>query len=201
MKPTRKLILSAFLTIGAAASALAQGGVVFENGLSTGSITIGPNTGPASYAAAGTYTVSLLWAPGTEAVPQNELTQIALYGEATSGITLAGFFLDGHEVFTGNATSNGMAATFEVQGWLGAYASYADAVAAGVPVGQTSEFINGTADSTVRPPVQPIDLTGWDGNLVLVVPEPGTLAIAALGGAGIWFFRRRQNRKNSDERT
>ncbi len=39
---------------------------------------------------------------------------------------------------------------FEVQGWLGAYTSYAAAVAAGDPyLGLTSEFLNGTGGNGI----------------------------------------------------
>src|SRR5579859_5446083 len=171
----RKKLLIGLMGIGATASALAQGSIVFENALSTGSITIGPNTGPASYAAAGSYTVALLWAPGTSPVQQSAFTVLGIYGAATGGATSAGFFFDGHVLTTGNATVGGTPAIFEVQGWLGSYTSYSQAVGAGAAVGQTAEFINNTA-GTLPPQPPPVNLTGWDGNLILVAPEPGTLA-------------------------
>jgi hypothetical protein len=188
----KKAWLTAFITAAAAASALAQGSVVFENALSSGWITIGPDTGPASYVAAGTYTTALLWAPGTTSVPQNDLTQITIYGLATGGITDSGFFLDSPEVYVLPATAGGTPAIFEVQAWPGNYTSYGAALGAGAYVGQTAEFVNGTGNHSARPPGAPANLSGWDGNLILV-PEPGTLALGGLGAAALLFFRKRKN--------
>jgi len=84
-----------------------------------------------------------------------------------------------------------------VEGWLGAYTSYADAIAHGVTaIGMSAEFLNSTGDPTQHPPTPPVNTTGWDGNLILAVPEPGTLALAALSVAGIWMFRRNQHMKD-----
>src|SRR5579863_9586815 len=115
----KKAILG-LLSVGAAASAMAQGSVVFENSLSLGSVTMGPNTGAASYAGAGTYTVALLWAPGSSlGVAQGAFTQIGTFGPAG---TSAGFFFDGTTIVTGAGTTGGTVAVFEVEGWTGNYA-------------------------------------------------------------------------------
>lgn len=200
MKPTRKLILSAFFTIGSAASALAQGTIVFENATSTGSIyQIGSHL-PFGYAAGGTYTVALLWAPGGAlGTPQVAFHQIALYGTATGGQTFDGFFADGTPITTPSGQTPGGVGVFEVQGWIGNYTSYAAAIAHGAEVGQTAEFLNLTGNPN-PPATPPVNTTGWDGNLLLGDPEPSTLAIAGLGAAGILVVRRRQNRKTSIER-
>jgi hypothetical protein len=188
----RRTLLATIIT-AAAASALAQGTVTFENEFSTGNVYIRYPPVPANYAQAGTYTVALLWAPGNAlGVPQNQLTQIALYGAATGGSTSAGFFFDASPITTGAATPGGSVAVFEVQGWIGAYTSYAAALAAGDPyLGLTAEFLNGTGDPTL-PASPPVQTTGWDGNLFLYVPEPGTLSLAALGAVSFFFFRRRK---------
>jgi hypothetical protein len=192
MKTNQKAILASLITVGAAAGALAQGTVAFENYFSTGVITLGPNTGPASYAQAGTSTVLLLWAPGTSPVPQSLLTQLAIYGAATGGLTQNGYFYDPATITTGNATVGPAPAIFEVQGWSGNYTSYAAAVAAGAYAGQTTEFVNGTSEILFSASPPPTLTTGWDGNLILVVPEPGTLALGGLGAAALLFFRRRK---------
>jgi len=188
MKPNRKSVLCSILSVGTAASALAQGTVIFENSDSSGNIYLSPNF----YAQAGTYTVALLWAPGNAlGLPQNAFTQIALYGLATGGRTFTGFFTDPNIVTTGTATAPGTVAVFEVQGWTGAYTSYAAAVAAGAFFGQSHEFLNATGNP--NPPVTPpVRTTGWDGNLLLFSdPEPSSLAIAGLG-AGVWLYFRRK---------
>src|SRR5579863_7059704 len=120
----RRSIVSVFIAVSATASALAQGTVIFENFDSNGAIYIYPG----HYAQAGTYTVALLWAPGnTLGLPQSAFTQIALYGLATGGVTQTGYFTDPNTITTGTATAPGSVAVFEVQAWLGAYTSYAQA--------------------------------------------------------------------------
>src|SRR5579871_4412090 len=158
----KKAILG-LLSVGAAASALAQGTVSFENLFSTGAVTLNSSSG--AYAQAGNYTVCLLWAAGTSVVPQASLTVLATYSPTTSG-----FFLDGATITTPNGTAPGANAMFEVQGWTGNYADYASAVAGHALVGQTAEFLNGTGNPTTSPPGNPVNTSGWDGNLVLATP-------------------------------
>jgi len=181
------------LSVGAAASAMAQGTVAFENALSSGNITLNSSAGP--LALGGTYTVALLWAAGTSPVAQSSLTTIATYGLATGGATSDGFFSDGTTITTPSGTAPGAAAIFEVEGWTGNFSSYAAAVAGGAHVGASGEFVNGTANPAGGPPPPPpTSTTGWDGNLVLIVttPEPGTLALGGLGAAALLYFRRRK---------
>ncbi len=139
----KKAILG-LLSVGAAASALAQGTVVFENAASTGAITIGPNTGPSSYAAAGSYTVALLWAPGTAlGTAQGSFqTDCDLRSGGNLHRLLHGYR---HYHDTGTTTAGGIG-VFEVEGWTGNYANYAAAVAGGAAVGLSSEFLNGTGN-------------------------------------------------------
>ena len=189
----KKSLLAGLIGVSAAAGALAQGDVVFEDSLSSGSIYVGSVSSDSSnYARAGTYTMALLWAAGSRTgVPQSAFTQIAIYGLATGEETANGYFFDPHQIDTGTATIPRTVAVFEVQGWLGNYTSYEAAVAGGAAVGQTAQFLNNTGDpvSNLYPPVL---TSGWDGNLILVVPEPGTLVLTGLGAAGVWLFRRRK---------
>jgi len=172
--------------VGAAASALAQGTVVFENSTSSGNITLNSSSG--ALALSGTYSVALLWAPGGAlGTAQSSFSVIGVYGP--SG-TSDGFFTDPNVL----TTAAGGTGVFEVQGWQGSFATYAAALAAGgnEHVGQSAEFLNGTGNPN-PPATPPINTTGWDGNLVLVLtPEPGTLALGGLGAAALLYFRRRK---------
>ena len=190
----KKAILG-LLSAGAAASALAQGTVIFENSSSAGNITRIDN-GVSSYVGAGTYTVALLWAPGGSlGTAQANFQQIALYGLATGGATSTGFFTDSATVTTPSTQTPGTVGVFEVEGWTGNYTSYAAAVAGGasVRVGLSAEFLNGTGNPN-PPGLPPVQTTGWDGNLIMVspAPEPGTLALGGLGAAALLYFRRKK---------
>ncbi len=185
----KKTILASLVAAGTAASALAQGTVIFENSDSAAGAVRLSSFGP--YAAANSYTVALLWAPGnTLGVAQSAFTQIGIFGLGAGTAIPAGLFFDGTPLTTGAATAPGTVAVFEVQGWLGAYTSYSQGDTISGTAGQSPEFLNGTGGSG-SPPVQ---TTGWDGNLLLVGgPEPSTLAIGGLG-AGVWlYFRRKKN--------
>jgi len=173
----KKAILG-LLSVGAAASALAQGTVTFENSFSAaGAVTLNSATGP--YAGANSYTVALLWAPGSSlGVAQGNFTQIGIFGSGAGTAIGAGLFYDGNTITTGSATAPGSVGVFEVQGWTGNYTSYAAATAgaAGTYLGQSGEFLNGTGGAGT-PAGAAVTTTSWDGNLNLVVPEPGTLAL------------------------
>ena len=185
----KKAILFIALQLGAAACAVAQGTITsFGNLGLPGSVVYGGSFTPATG-----YVVALLWAPGSSLVAQGSLTQITTYGPAGTTAT-PGKFSDPSVVTTGTGTSNGAVAVFDVQGWVGNYANYAAAVAGGALVGQTAEFFNGTGNPT-PPATPPVNMTSWDGNLILVPsPEPSTIALGGIGAAVFWIWRR----KNED---
>jgi len=187
----KKLFVTTIATLGVATGLLAQGTVNFENQDSSGNITLDTPTGPT--AGAGTYTVALLYAPGSAPVAQGSLQTLVTFGPIG---TQSGFFSDPVPVTTPNTTSGGANAIFEVEGWTGNFANYAAAIAGGARVGATAQFVNGTGNPNAVPvPGTPLDLTGWNGNLVLAVvpvPEPSTIALGGLGAAALLLFRRRK---------
>jgi hypothetical protein len=190
----KKQLLTAILSVGLAASALAQGTIIFENSLGSGNITIGNNT---TLANPGTYQVALLWVAGTDTTtPLSSLSQIGLYAPSGSG-NGAGYFYDPVTITTGAATAGGTSAVFEVAGWQGNYASYAAAVAANALIGYSGEFVNPTGNpggspATPAAPISGAPGAGWNGNLLIPVPEPTTLALGGLGAAALLLFRRRK---------
>jgi len=194
----KKQLLTAILAAGLAAGAFAQGTVVFENSAGSGNITFDSSSG--AFASPGQYTIALLWAPGTSVVPQNSLTQIAVYTPTAGGGNGAGFFQDPTVVTTPAGTAGGAQAIFEVVGWTGNFANWAAASAPGgaAKIGQSAEFVNGTGNPGGSPATPAVLLSGtggaWNGNLVIApVPEPTTLALGGLGAAALLLFRRRKN--------
>ena len=185
-----KKILLSMIAVGCAASAFGQGIVNFENALGTGYVTIGGPYNGLNAAAPGTYDVALLWFNGSS------FQQIgAVYHTSTANGDGAGYFF-GETVTVPTYASTG---TFEVQGWTGNYASYAAAVAGSAIPGQTASFISAEGNLSATPPGLAAPLAppdpgagNWDGSLILVVPEPSTIALGALGAAAFWLFRRRK---------
>lgn len=189
----KKLILASILTIGTAAGVLAQGTVVFESATATGTITFNSSAGPtvnANNTIGGTgYQVALLWAAGSSpTVAQGSLTQAIVFTGNFNG-----YFSDGTTVTIANLNSptGGGVGVFEVQGWTGNYANYAAAMAGGAYVGQSAEFVN-TVGNPNPPATAAVDTTGFNGNLILVVPEPSTILLGGLGAATLLLFRRRK---------
>jgi hypothetical protein len=79
--------------------------------------------------------------------------------------------------------------------WEGStFITYAAAASGGDFVGDSGVFANGSGGITASGSVVAAALTGMpDMNLAVTsVPEPGTLALAALGGASLLMFRRKK---------
>jgi hypothetical protein len=131
----------------------------------------------------------------------------ALYGGTTSsGLTLLGSqtgsaivgdnanwgqVADLADLFTVAGSTTGSTVYLELYVWEGStYSTYAAASAAGDYVGDSGVFQNTTGGGGSPGSY----LTGLpDLNLAVTsVPEPGTLALAALGGASLLLFRRKK---------
>lgn len=185
----KKQLLTAILAVGLAGGAFAQGTIIFENSLGSGNITVGNGT---TLAQPGAYHVALLWAAGTTAnIPLSGLTAIATYAPSGSG-NGPGYFYDPTTITTPAGTAGGSQAVFEVAGWQGNFATYAAAVSGNAPIGYGSEFVNSTGNPGGSPATPASPLSSWNGNLLIPVPEPTTLALGGLGAAALLLFRRRK---------
>jgi len=193
----KKLYLTAILCAAMAASALAQGTIVFDssNATSWTTLQVGPTPdaiSPTNLPAAGAWTAALLFAPGTTlGQPIGNFIQV--------GTTLGNNgYISGPTITipSGDGEAAGASGVFIVEGWQGTFANYAAAAGPGGAtfLGQSVEFVNGTGNPTTIPPGTAASLTGWDGSLILVnpVPEPTTIALGGLGAAALLLFRRRK---------
>jgi len=191
----KKQLLTAIISVGLVASAVAQGTISFSNVPSGGHVQDSPSGTPAN-AAAGSYSVALYWdatgAAGAGIDPSgpnaSNLALVGVYHDLASDFPFAGRF--NGPTLTVNGLAAGSAGIFEVVGWMGNAASYG---AAPGDKGFSVLFSNPTGGSG-SPPSPPSNITGWNGNMILTpVPEPTTLALGGLGAAALFLFRRRKN--------
>ena len=130
----------------------------------------------------------------------------------TSIFPAAGRFSQGTAIWTGNEISPGTASVYlQVRAWTGGYANWTAAYnaveggATGVLLGwttyQAGSLVNPWLNTLGNPQGTPSTTgpfatgVGNFNGLVLTlvsVPEPSTLALAALGGASLLLFRRRK---------
>lgn len=81
----------------------------------------------------------------------------------------------------------GATGTFEVQGWLGNYSSYAAAVAAGAGGFQTATFTEVMTSTTGE-----ANNVGNMPGLNIITPEPSVFALSSIGAAALMLFRRKK---------
>jgi hypothetical protein len=104
---------------------------------------------------------------------------------------LAGTFNGGTVAVNGSTA--GEAITMYVVAWNSAYATPAAAAAAGSAIGWSTPFNWTTGTSTSPGSAITGSLSSFYVDLVpTATPEPGTLALAALGGAAMLFIRRKK---------
>jgi len=196
--------LLAILAIGAlAASAFAQGTVVFENPLTarvqqwtspTDStlIYVPVNTGYAELLAAATTAAAPTVPIGSSLETWLSTSAPGWAAVATTPINLAaGWFNGGTVTITGIGA--GASAQYMLIGWTGSSATWDVAYSTtGAMLGESAVFTTTTANPTSTPPGTPSSLTTFTGPLVFSpIPEPSTFALAGLGLAALLVFRRR----------
>ena len=189
-----KKLITLVVLLGSVAYLQAQGTVNFANSAATrvnydATSVISPGAG----VPVGAFTVGLYYAPLSAGGSASEVPWSAMSLLATTGIApAAGRFLGG-VVTTPATTAGGADAYFAVRVWENAYASYDAAVAGGGYRNLTDTiFQNATGNPSSVPPGAAAALSGFSGISNVNVPEPGTLALGALGALGLLFIRRRK---------
>lgn len=176
----KKILLTTIMAAGCGVAAFGQGmgSVLFENAdNSTGpGITIGSPSGPNTGSG---LVVELFWDNGTSFVLEDTFTSTYTgNGNPSQG---PGYFNAGEVTIPQSGTQ-----TFKVE----AFYTSGGVVYAGVTPSFTAKV-----DVSPAPPLGIDDGTppsGWNGDLVLPVPEPGTIALGSLGAAVLMLFRRRK---------
>jgi len=188
----KRILLTTILS-GSALTVFGQGSLVFENAGNSAAYGVCLNLLGSAYGAPSGnpgFAVALLWYNGSS-------FQLVDTVQTTTGGVAA--FFNGGTVIIPTYQASG---TFKIEGWYnpgGNYANYAAAAAAsGSYLGITTSF---TANEAVPPASAPA-ITGsgvgstppgaWDGNLVLYVPEPSTIALGGLGATVLLLLRRRR---------
>ena len=173
-------------------SASASGNVDFAIlwGLTTATPLIGTQGSPtaSSSTVAATSWTSLLSDPSFQ-LAFNATTTALITGLTTTGLG-AGNFSAGDVPITG--TSPGSSYSLIVIGWNSAFSTPQAAQTAGAAVGWSAPitYAAGTSIATM-PTLTTSGLTAF-GVDPLATPEPGTMALAALGGASLLMFRRKK---------
>jgi len=137
------------------------------------------------------YTAALYW--GVAGATEAQLVQI---GASHPVLANSGFISNGGTRTTGLGTAPGAIGAFQVRAWSGSSLTYEAAVTAGASTGKTVVFANATGDPGAQPPGVPASFgTGWNTPLLVsavIIPEPSTYALAALGVGALLLFRRRK---------
>ena len=200
----KALLVLAAVAMGA--SAFAQGTIVFANRnipIISGGTTGGGNGN-------GTYNVPI-WEPNTTSNGAGDMpggVTIGLFapGAADSATPLATsllrtdansqFFATASQTVTVPGSDAGTTPTLLVRGWQGA-GGFAAAKGGAGAYGEwsfTTKPLGGTPASGGLP-ITPPSMTGWGpesgAGLALLIPEPSTIALGALG-IGALFLRRRK---------
>ena len=186
----KKLILSGLLA-GLAVAASGQGILALNNADNPSTSTTSATSGGLFFLDTGSGPAKI--ATDFNAVFLNGTTTIASFiGNGAIGDNGAGpgyFYDSSGTVYTIAGVPSG---TFPltIQAWIGTATDYASATTKG-----TVTYNQRVADPTAQPP--PLASTLVDmPSLILSgaapVPEPSTFALAGLGAAALWIFRRRK---------
>ena len=165
-----KKIIALFACTLIATSSFAQGTINFNNTKPNKQIITDPDGNPATGGFAQLYagtTEDRLAAVGVPvALGSGKRAGYVAGGSVDVGFNTAGFF--------------------QVRAWQGA-----DTYDAALVSGKSNVIGLTPGDATSKPPQTPTDLQGLQAFSLVVIPEPGTIALAVLGLAA-FFVRRRK---------
>jgi hypothetical protein len=178
----KKILATLTVAVVVAGSALGQGQVTMANNASSLITYLG------SPVAIGSSFFQLTYS-STTGLPDGTLTPIG--SVAGTSTVIAGRIAN--TTTAANSLTPGASYTFQILGWQGAsYTTYAQAAAAGAPVGFSTQFLSATS-ANASPPPTAVSLAGLYAGFALVpIPEPATMALAGLGAAALLIFRRRK---------
>jgi hypothetical protein len=181
-----KKILTAVAVLFVSLGALAQGTVNFSNGAAGVNAPIRDVSGAL---AAGTGFIAQLWAGATA----GSLAPISPTATFATGAS-AGYFFGGSRTVPGVAT--GSPAFVQVRVWNSGFADWASAFAAYTSGNAAAQIGGDLVTAWASPnlgggPTPPANLIGMQSFQLRQVPEPSTIALAALGAAALLFRRRK----------
>jgi hypothetical protein len=211
-KQMKKIIATLSLAVLTSIAAFGQGQIAFANGgtslISTNAVSNGSATGLTAVGANGFYYALFYSTTGTTVGTMTLLgslgTNTATLGRMTGGTGSAN-----SPALTG--ITGGTAVNFRVVGWSANLGTSWSQASANNTAGTTLDAgpgwygVSGLGNLTVggggSPTAIPTlmgttvgltQITGFTLNLVSPVPEPGTMALAALGGASLLLLRRKK---------
>jgi hypothetical protein len=144
---------------------------------------------------------SLHWGPAG-ATDDSQFQQLGATVSFLSG-GFAGTFSGGNRLISTPET--GPVLSFQVRAWEGPYDSWSQALYSGSPSGKGPIFELKTKDPSNVFETMPLIyrtegyrgfIFSSDGVTVILVPEPSTYALGALGLVGLWVTRRRNKGKS-----
>ena len=184
----RKLAVLLAVTV-ATASAFAQGTVTFANNSAYATVAdrLVKDVGGASLTGTTFFAQLFFGAQGTAEGSLTAVTPTAAFRASTTASP--GTLVGGSRTLTG--ITSGQTATLQVRVWdSAAFASYDAAVAGGGKIGSSALF-DYTVPAAGSPPAA-FFMEGLRTFTLTQVPEPTTLALGAMGLAGLLAIRRRK---------
>jgi hypothetical protein len=187
----KRLIITVAALAISTVGAFAQGTIVFANGATSLVIWgtgLGVNPGGPITGAEG-IKVGLYYNGASGYTLVSPTPYVGTTSQGTTNAAFNGRFNAGTVSVPGLAS--GATGTFQVRAWSGNFANYEAAVSGGAAFAALSAaFQNGSGGPAApNPDIPAATLSGFTG---MVVPEPATIALAALGLGALLAIRRRK---------